>query len=75
MFPDKLNPTLTLFAASFASLFFELLIIRWLTCDFIAFGVFKTFPLVTCFVGLGTGVAKGDRKFFKYVAPALFITV
>jgi len=37
--------------------------------------VFKTFPLVTCFVGLGTGVAKGTSKNFWYVAPALLITV
>lgn len=71
----EINPSIILFAASFASLFFELLIIRWLTCDFIAFGVFKTFPLVTCFVGLGTGVAKGNSKYFGYVAQALLITV
>jgi hypothetical protein len=72
----ELNPSLILFAASFASLFFELLIIRWLTCDFIAFGVFKTFPLVTCFVGLGTGVAKGNsNKYFALVTQALLITV
>lgn len=73
--PKELNPSLVLFVASFASLFFELLIIRWLTCDFLAFGVFKTFPLVTCFVGLGTGVAKGDSRHFRYVGFALLITV
>lgn len=74
--PSKVsNPTLTLFAASFASLFFELLIIRWLSCDFIAFSVFKTFPLVTCFIGLGTGVAKGDSRYFRYVGLALAITI
>ncbi len=69
------NPALALFAASFASLFFELLIIRWLSCDFIAFSVFKTFPLVTCFVGLGTGVAKGESRHFRYVGLALLVTV
>lgn len=51
------------------------MIIRWLGCDFVSFGVFKTFPLVTCFVGLGTGVAKGDSKGFRLLPYALFVTV
>lgn len=69
------NTALLLVATSFASLFFELLIIRWLGCDFVSFGVFKTFPLVTCFVGLGTGVAKGNSQSFKLLPYALAVTV
>jgi hypothetical protein len=56
-------------------LYFELLIIRWLGCDFFCFGAVKTFPLVTCFVGLGAGVAKADAKGFRLVPYALAITV
>jgi hypothetical protein len=70
-----LSAGLGLFIASFSSLFFELLIIRWLSCDFVSFGVFKTFPLVTCFVGLGTGVAKASDKNFKTLPIALLTTV
>lgn len=67
------NASLALFAASFLSLFFELLIIRWLSSDFVSFGVFKTFPLVACFVGLGTGVARAELKNFK-LAPLALLT-
>lgn len=60
-----------LFFVSLTSLFFELLVIRWLSCEFVSFSVFKTFPLVTCFVGLGVGVAKGDDRLFRYAPLAL----
>ncbi|HMY53516.1 MAG TPA: hypothetical protein PK671_11210, partial [Candidatus Obscuribacter sp.] len=69
------QPGLALFGASFLSLFLELLLIRWLSSDFVLFGVFKTFPLVACFVGLGTGVAKADLKFFRLTPFALLVTV
>lgn len=62
-----------LFIMSFTSLFFELLVIRWLMCDFLCFSVFKTFPLVVCFVGLGVGVAKADSRLFKHLPFALFL--
>jgi Spermine/spermidine synthase domain len=62
-----------LFWLSVISLFFELLVIRWLGCGFFCFSVFKSFPLVTCFVGLGVGIAKGDDKYFGYTPIALFV--
>lgn len=65
----------TLFATSFLSLFLELLIIRWLSSDFVLFGVFKTFPLVACYVGLGTGVARGDQSILRLAPAALLITI
>ncbi len=64
-----------LFLLSFTSLFFEMVVIRWLSCDFIAFLVFKTFPLVTCFVGLGVGVSKANDALFRMAAPALALFV
>jgi SAM-dependent methyltransferase len=63
--------SIELFFISLTSLFFELIVIRWLSCDFISFMVFKTFPLATCFIGLGVGVAKGDDRLFKYAPIAL----
>lgn len=64
-----------LFLISLCSLFFELTVIRWLSCDFLAFSVFKTFPLATCFVGLGVGVAKADDKLFAWTPLALLTFV
>ncbi len=58
-----------LFVLSAASLFFELLVIRWLSADFMAFTVFKTFPLVTCYVGLGVGFATAREKNYLNLAP------
>ena len=58
-----------LFVLSAASLFFELLVIRWLSADFMAFTVFKTFPLVTCYVGLGVGFAAAREKSYLNLAP------
>ena len=72
---EVVYPALELFAISLASLFFELLVIRWLSCDFLVFSVFKTFPLVACFVGLGVGVAKGNDRLFRYVPLALLTFV
>lgn len=69
------SPATELFFISLTSLFFELLVIRWLTCDFLVFAVFKTFPLVTCFVGLGVGVAKSDDKLFRHTPLALLLFV
>ncbi len=65
---------LELFFLSVISLFLELLIIRWFSQDFRLFCVFKTFPLVTCFVGLGVGFALGDDKTLRYLPIALLYT-
>jgi len=66
---------LELFILSLSSLFFELLVIRWLGCSFHCFAVFKSFPLVTCFVGLGVGVARGDDRAFRYTPAAVLLFV
>lgn len=72
---SKKSLAIELFLLSFASLFFEMIVIRWLSCDFVTFMVFKTFPLVTCFVGLGVGISKGKDDLFRMLGPALFLFV
>lgn len=57
------------------ALFLELLIIRWMSADIRAFIVFRTFPLVSCFVGFGTGFALGRDSLFKFSPIALLVFV
>lgn len=65
------KPALELFLLSLLSLYLELFVIRWMSCDFNAFAVFTTFPLVTCFVGLGIGYARRSAELFKWAPWAL----
>lgn len=62
-----------LFLLSLISLFVELLIIRWMAADIRAFSVFKTFPLVTFYVGLGLGLAGGSNKYEHLFPPAMLL--
>ncbi len=64
---------LELFILSAASLYVELLIIRWMSADIRAFTVFRTFPLVTCFVGLGIGFALGKDTNYTYFPLATLL--
>ncbi len=66
---------LELFLLSAVSLYLELLVIRWMSADFRAFTVFKTFPLVTCFIGLGLGYALADRRLFRLCPWSVVIFV
>jgi hypothetical protein len=65
-----------LFLLSFASLLLELLIIRWLGCEIRAFAIYKNFPLIACFVGLGYGFvrARSSSNLFR-LFPALLLTL
>ncbi len=60
-----------LFLLSAAALYIELLVISWMSSDIRAFTVFKTFPLVTCFVGLGLGFSLGTDKAFRLALLAV----
>lgn len=71
----KRKIVLELLILSLVSLFLELIIIRWMSADFRAFSVFKTFPLVTCFVGLGVGFAAKSDKIFRYCPWAILLLV
>ena len=68
-----LSPTCELFFLSLTSLYLELLVIRWMGGDIEAFSIFKTFPLVTCYVGLGVGCALGTVKHFRLLPLALLV--
>lgn len=50
-----------LFSASFAALYLEVVLIRWLATEVPILGYFKNFPLMAAFVGLGTGVLLAGR--------------
>lgn len=63
-----------LFMVSMLSLYTELFFIRILSSNFRVFTVFKTFPLIVCFIGLGLGMAKSGNKLFKWTPVALFLT-
>ncbi|MBP7860247.1 hypothetical protein KA183_01085 [bacterium] len=65
---------LELFLLSFASLFFELLVIRWMSADIRAFTVLKSFPLAACYIGVGLGFAQTSDKSFKYAPIFLLLT-
>jgi hypothetical protein len=57
---------------SFLSLFIELLFIRWMSTDIRLFNIFKNFPLVACFVGLGVGFAQPTDRWYRSTALNMF---
>lgn len=61
---------------SAVALFFELVAIRWLASEIRAFTIFKKFPLIACYVGLGYGYMKeGGNSLFKLFPFLLLIFV
>jgi len=60
-----------LFLISFLGLFFEMLIIRWLSAEFRLFAYFKNLPLLAAFMGLGIGFGLVRRRvnLFPLVLP------
>ena len=57
-----LSDRVKLFIISFASLFLELVFIRWLSTEIRVFAYFKNFPLIASFLGLGIGSIKASDK-------------
>lgn len=72
---SQLHDYIELFVLAMTALFVELLVIRWMSADVRAFIVFRTFPLVACFVGFGTGFAWGKDALFKFSPIALLAFV
>jgi len=70
---DKRGLYLELLILSMLSLYIELFAIRWLSADIRAFTVFRTFPLIACFVGMGIGFARGNDKSFRLLPAALLM--
>jgi SAM-dependent methyltransferase len=64
------GPTWKLFLASFVALFFELVIIRYLSTEIRAFAYLKNLPLIASFFGIGLGMIMGaPRKSLKAMFP------
>ncbi len=59
---EKLKDVLDLFLISLISLYFELLIIRWLSSEIRIFAYFKNIPLMACVFGLGLGLGLSNHK-------------
>lgn len=59
----KRKTLLQLFVVSLVSLYFELLIIRWLSSEIRIFAYFKNIPLMACLFGLGLGMALPTGRF------------
>src|SRR5207248_6455389 len=61
---------------SLLSLFFELLMIRWVSSEIRIFAYFKNFVLVACFLGFGLGCYLCRRRvqLMALIAPLLLLT-
>ncbi len=73
------NP-LMLFLASFLALYFELVIIRYLSTEVRVFAYLKNVPLIASFLGIGLGMVLGRppkvlKRAFPFIAAALFLVI
>jgi hypothetical protein len=69
-----------LFLASFAALYFELLIIRYLATEIRAFAYLKNLPLMASFLGIGVGMLMDKplsrlQRVFPFIVAALFLVI
>lgn len=62
-----------LFWASLILLFFELLVIRWLSAELRIFAYFHNLVLIICFLGIGLGCARSEKK-VGFVTPLAILT-
>lgn len=64
-----------LFIISLLSLYFELVVIRWLSSEIRIFAYFKNIPLMACLFGLGLGMALGasDKKLARWFPLGLLL--
>ncbi len=71
---------LMLFLASFLALYFELVVIRYLSTEIRVFAYLKNLALVASFFGIGLGMILGNspktmRRFFPLFAALLFLLI
>ncbi len=52
---ETAHPVLWLFAASFAALYLEIMLIRWIGTEVRIFAYFQNLSLIACFLGFGIG--------------------
>jgi len=79
---NKLNFTnyVSLFLASAVVIYFELLIIRYISAEVRVFDTLKNLPLVACFLGAGLGMVTGKpmprlRAWFPAIACVFFLAI
>jgi SAM-dependent methyltransferase len=75
--PMRHSPVL-LFLACFAALYFELVVIRYLSTEIRDFAYLKNLPLIASFLGLGAGMVMDRpltrlKRLFPYLAAFLFL--
>jgi SAM-dependent methyltransferase len=69
-----------LFLASFLALYFELLIIRYLSSEIRVFAYLKNLALIASFFGIGMGMIPGRtnvalKRYFPFIAVAIFLII
>jgi hypothetical protein len=69
-----------LFLASFVALYFELVVIRYLSTEIRVFAYLKNLALIASFFGIGLGMLldkplKSLKRFFPLIAAALFLLI
>jgi hypothetical protein len=82
--PGILSPSIgasiMLFLASFVALYFELVIIRYLSSEIRVFAYLKNLALIASFFGIGMGMIPGKttatlKRYFPFIAAAIFLTI
>src|SRR5207247_11409226 len=61
--------TVKLFIASFLALYFELVVIRYLSTEIRVFAYLKNLPLIASFFGTGLGMIVGRPRKFRLIFP------
>src|SRR5205814_9797485 len=69
-----------LFLASFLALYFELVIIRYLSSEIRVFAYLKNPALIASFFGIGMGMIPGVanatlKRYFPFIAAAIFVLI
>ena len=64
--------SLDLALISFLILYFEMIVIRWLSADIRVFAYFKNLPLLAAFLGLGIGCMRARDRSFRLFTSLLF---
>jgi spermidine synthase len=66
------RPNVILFLASFAGLYTEVMMIRWIGTEVRVFAYFQNLALIACFLGFGLGCYWAKRR--KSILPSLIAT-
>jgi hypothetical protein len=75
---DGRSSLLQLFIVSFASLYIEVMLIRWIGTEFRLFAYIQNLTLVACFLGFGLGCLRSSLKpryLFNFEALAFIVMI